>query len=671
MPKHTVTFHPSERKISVDEEENLLQAAMEAGIHINASCGGGATCGKCKIKLIQGTVDSPRHPKLTQWEYDKGYRLACLTSIRGDMDVEVPLESQVDRSVLALKGDRGIHKYLLSPQDIFQLVKGWDVDPPVFKRYVELEPPTLKDNVSDLTRLVNAFEKQHGIVGISADFRVIMKLSRLLREADWKVTATLVLTRKAYKLINVEPGDNTKQNYSIVIDIGTTTIFGQILDLNGCVVVACPGGTCDGTTLFALAEASDYNAQISYGEDVITRIVYSQRPGGLKKLQEVVVSTINKIIQEMFDMSKIDRSLISHMVIAGNTTMTQLLLALDPKYIREEPYVPTANFIPPVRAVHLGINIGDHVHVYIFPMVASYVGGDIVAGVLGSGVFQRETLTLYMDIGTNGEIVLGNKDWLASVSCSAGPAFEGAGIKFGMRATRGAIEEVSINHRTYEPMILTIGRSRPIGICGSGLIDSVAEFLETGMIDQNGKFRRDLPTDRVRKGPDGYEYVLARKEETLIHEDIVLTEIDIENLIRTKASIYAGCKVLLDSVGLSLKDLGQVIIAGGFGRHLDLEKAIFIGLLPEIEIEKFIFVGNGSLLGARLLSFSKNLLKEAERIALMMTNLELSNHPTFMNEFVAAMFLPHTDTSAFPQVVERLYRVRKEYRSERMVEGQL
>jgi uncharacterized 2Fe-2S/4Fe-4S cluster protein (DUF4445 family) len=671
MPKYNVTFHPSERKILVDEEENLLQAAMEAGIHINASCGGSATCGKCKVKLLKGSVDSPRHPKLTQWEYDQGFRLACLTPIRGDIDVEIPIESQVDKSVLALKGDRALHKYLLSPQDIYQLVKGWDIEPAVFKRYVQLEPPTLKDNMSDLTRLINALDRQHGIEGVSADFRVIMKLSRMLREADWKVTATLVLTKKGYKLVNVEHGDNTHQNYSIVLDIGTTTISGQILDLNGCVVVACPDGLCDGSTLFTLAESSDYNAQISYGEDVITRIVYSQRPGGLKKLQEVVVSTINKIIQELLQMSKIDQSLISHLVIAGNTTMTQLLLGLDPKYIRETPYVPTANFIPPVRAIHLGINIGDHVHVYIFPMVASYVGGDIVAGILGSGIFQRETLTLYMDIGTNGEIVLGNKDWLASASCSAGPAFEGAGIKFGMRATRGAIEEVSINHRTYEPMILTIGRSKPIGICGSGLIDSVAELLEAGMIDQNGKFQRDLSTDRVRLGPDGYEYVLARKEETQIHEDIVLTEIDIENLIRTKAAIYAGCKILLSSVGLSFKDLEQVIIAGGFGRHLDLEKAIFIGLLPEMDIEKFIFVGNGSLLGARLLSFSKNLLKEAERIALMMTNLELSNHLTFMNEFIAAMFLPHTDSSAFPQVMGRLYRMRKGYQPERGVEEQL
>ena len=669
MPKQTITFHPSQRKITVEKEENLLQAAMEAGIHINASCGGSGTCGKCKVKIHRGAAPSPPHPKLPRWEYDEGFRLACLTSVLDDLEVEVPIESQVDRSVLNLKGDREVQPYLLSPQDIYQLVKGWDVDPAVFKRTVELDPPTLRDNMSDLTRLTMALARQHGLEGISTDFRVIKKLSRLLRTSHWKVTATLVLTKKGYKLINLEPGDTTRQNYSIVLDIGTTTIFGQLLDLNGCIVVACPEGQCDGTTLFALAEASDYNAQISYGEDVITRIVYSQRPGGLKKLQEVVVSTINKIIQELLEMSGLDRSLVSHLVIAGNTTMTQLLLGLDPKTIREEPYVPTANFIPPVRAVHLGIDIGEHVHIYIFPLVASYVGGDIVAGILGSGVFQRDALTLYMDIGTNGEMVLGNKDWLASASCSAGPAFEGAGIKFGMRATRGAIEEVSIHPHTLEPMILTIGRTKPVGICGSGLIDAVAELLATNTIDPNGKFRRDLPTRRIRQGADGYEYVLVEKGETLIREDIVLTEIDIENLIRTKAAIYAGCKALLESVGLGFKDLEQVIIAGGFGKHLDLEKAIFIGLLPEMEIRKFIFVGNGSLLGARLLSFSKDLLKEAERIARMMTNLELSNHPTFMNDFMAAMFLPHTDASAFPQVTQTLRRMRERSRPRGRAEG--
>lgn len=648
MSKCAITFHPSGRKAEVEREETILEAAIAAGVHINASCGGSATCGKCKVKIVRGKMRSPQNPKLSKREFDKGYRLACNTFCLDDLDVEIPLESQVDPSVLRLRPEG---RYRLSPRDIDQLVEGWEVDPAVFKRYVELDPPSLNDNVSDLARLVNALHKDYGIKGISTDFRVIMKLSRLLREADWRVTATLVLTRKGYKLINVEAGNAACDNYSIVIDLGTTTVFGQLLNLNKAEVCGFPNGT----GAFTLAEASDYNAQISYGEDVISRIVYSQRRGGLQKLQEAIISTINGIIEDLLRMSGIKRELISHLVIAGNTTMTHLLLGLDPKYIREDPYVPTANFIPPVRAVHLGINLGDHVHIYIFPLVASYMGGDIVSGILGSGVFQRDALTLYMDIGTNGEIVLGNKDWLASASCSAGPAFEGAGIKFGTRATRGAIERVSINPNTLEPMLLTIGKAKPIGICGSGLIDTVAELFQGGIIDQNGKFKQDLDTDRVREGRDGYEYVLAWREEAGVKEDIALTEIDIENLIRTKAAIYAGCKILLDSVGLRFQDVDQLLIAGGFGHSIDLDKAISIGLLPEIDTDKYLFVGNGSLLGARLLSFSKDLLRETERIAHMMTNLELSNNPTFMSEFVAAMFLPHTDTSAFPEVTERLH----------------
>ncbi|UCD71438.1 MAG: DUF4445 domain-containing protein [Syntrophobacterales bacterium] len=647
MSKCAITFRPGRRKIEVEREENILETAIAAGIHINASCGGSGTCGKCKVKIVGGKTRSAQNPKLSKREFDKGYRLACITSCLSDLEVEIPIESQVDPSVLRLKREG---RYLLSPRDIDQLVEGWEIDPAVFKRYIELDPPTLDENVSDLTRLVNALYKEYGIRGISTDFRVIMKLSRLLREAEWKVTATLVLTRKGYKLINVEPGNVACENYSIVIDLGTTTVFGQLLNLNKAEVCGFPNGM--GTV--ALAEASDYNGQISYGEDVISRIVYSQRPGGLQKLQEVIISTVNGIIEDLLRMSGIKRDLVSHLVIAGNTTMTHIFLGLDPKYIREDPYVPTADFIPPVRAVHLGVDLGDHVHIYIFPMVASYMGGDIVSGILGSGIFQREALTLYMDIGTNGEIVLGNRDWLMSASCSAGPAFEGAGIKFGTRATRGAIERVNINPNTFEPMLLTIGRAKPIGICGSGLIDTLAELFQGDIIDQNGKFKRELDTDRVREGRDGYEYVLAWKKETGIKKDIVLTEIDIESLIRTKAAIFAGCKILLDSADLRFQDVKQFLIAGAFGHSIDLDKAICIGLLPEVDTDKYLFVGNGSLLGARLLSFSKDLLRETERIAHMMTNLELSNNPAFMSEFVAAMFLPHTDTSVFPEVTERL-----------------
>ena len=579
-----------------------------------------------------------------------------MTRPHSDLVVEIPFESQVDRVALKRRKEPS---HILSAMDVDRLVKGWSVDPSVFKKYVELPPPSPEDNLNDLARLTRELKKTHLMDDVSVDFRMLKKLAATLRKADWRVTVTIVLTRKGYTLINVEPGNTEEQNYSIVIDIGTTTVCGQLLDLARCQVYRRMEGADNGTQACTLAETADYNAQISYGEDVISRIVFAQKAGGLKRLQEVIVSTINGVIRELLAMSGIEVELISHLVFAGNTTMTHLVLGLDPKYIMMSPYTPTSNFIPPVRAINIGLNVKDHVFTYIFPGVASYVGGDIVAGVLGSGIFQRDEVTLFIDVGTNGEIVIGNKDWLTCTSCSAGPAFEGGGIKFGMRAGNGAIEQVKINPSTYEPMILTIGRTKPAGICGSGLIDCVAELFEAGVIDQNAKFNRDLPTARVREGESGWEYVLSFAAESQIGRDIVLTEVDLDNLMRAKAAIYAGCKTLLDSVGLRFEDVERVIIAGGFGHSIDLEKAQMIGLLPDVPVEKFLFVGNGSLLGARLLSFSRELLKQTERIAKTMTNIELSNNPAFMDEFIAALFIPHTDESAFPRVIEQI-RNRKE-----------
>jgi uncharacterized 2Fe-2S/4Fe-4S cluster protein (DUF4445 family) len=649
--RYRVKFLPSERVFLAEEGESLLELAMKSGIHVNASCGGNGACGRCRIKVLEGTVQSAPHAKIPQWEYESGTRLACMTTPLGDVVVEIPFESQVDRAALKRKREAS---HVLTASDLDQLVEGWEIDPAVFKKYVELEPPSAEDNINDLGRLMRELRKKHEIDDVSADFRVLTKLARVLREAHWKVTLTLVVTRRGLKLINVEPGNTEDRNYSIVIDIGTTTVCGQLLDLAKCNIYQRVEDLNNGRQVCTLGEGSDYNAQISYGEDVITRILYAQKPGGLKRIQEVVIGTINGLIKEMLEISGVSIDDISHLVFAGNTTMTHLVLGLEPRYIMLSPYTPTANFIPPVRAIHLGLNVKEHVHVYMFPCVASYVGGDIVAGVLGSGVFQKTDVTLFMDIGTNGELVVGNKDWLTCASCSAGPAFEGGGIKFGMRAGRGAIEQIHINPTTLEPMILTIARAKPAGICGSGLIDIVSELLETGMIDQNGKFNRDLPTKRVREGESGFEYVLAYAADTQIGRDIVLTEVDIDNLIRAKAAIYAGCKVLLDNVGLTFNDVHTIMIAGGFGHYIDIEKAQMIGLLPDVPSEKFIFVGNGSLLGARLLSFSKELLRETENIARTMTNIELSNSPRFMDEFIAAMFLPHTDEKAFPTVTEQL-----------------
>ncbi|MBA7684127.1 hypothetical protein ES703_92517 [subsurface metagenome] len=298
--------------------------------------------------------------------------------------------------------------------------------------------------------------------------------------------------------------------------------------------------------------------------------------------------------------------------------------------------------------------MGKHVYLFTFPSVAGYVGGDIVSGIVGAGVHQRKKVTLYMDIGTNGEIVIGNSDWMVTAACSAGPAFEGGGIKHGMIAASGAIEDCDISPSNLEPEVHTIGGAKPKGICGSGLINVIAGLLEAGVIGQNGKINTDLATRRIRKGGDGYEYVLSWAEETQTGKDIVITEVDIDNLIRAKAAMYAGCQTLTRSVGISPSDLEQVIIAGAFGSHIDIEKSITIGLLPDIPQDRFIFVGNGSLTGARLTSFSTDLLDDARKVALMMTNLELSERVDFMNNYVAALFLPHTHADEFPNVSERL-----------------
>ncbi len=651
-PIHQVTFQPDNITVEVYHHgENLLRVAMAAGVHINASCGGNGTCGKCKVIIDKGKVESEHSEKLSDEQWQQGYRLACRTRVIDDLTITIPPESRIDNS--ALKRKTGDQRHILKARDLNSLVQDLTIDPAVFKCYLELPPPTADDNMSDLSRLVREIKKSYKYDHISTDFHLHRRLSRILRQADWKVTVTLVYSPKGFKLIDLEPGDTTKDNYSVIIDVGTTTVKGQLLNLERCRIAH--NNTTDTGNGNLCAEDARYNSQVGFGEDVISRIVHSQKKGGLEALQKAVVSDINEIIVHLLTSAGIRDDQISHLVLAGNTTMTQLLLGIDPKYIREDPYVPTANFFPPVRALEIGINLPDYIHIYTFPLVSSYVGGDIVAGVLGSGIFQRDELTLFIDVGTNGEIVLGNCDWLVCTSCSAGPAFEGGGVKNGMRASRGAIEQIRINPETFEPMVITIGNQKPLGICGSGLIDAAAELLLTGIIEPNGKFKRGLGTERVRKGENGWEYVLVYAQQTA-HGigDVVITEGDLDNLIRTKGAIYAGCRILLESVGLSFADLDKLVIAGGFGQFINLERATIIGLLPEIKPEKFMFVGNGALLGARLVSFSREMMREAQRISEMMTNIELANNMKFMDEYVAALFLPHTDTGSFPGVMKML-----------------
>jgi len=641
MTTHKIKFLPYETEIEIENGDTVIRAALEAGVHVNASCGGEGVCGKCRVLIEDGVVEGGISEKLSEEDQKNGYRLACQAIVKSDLVVRIPIESAIDPGVLKLQASprRTAHIREMNFEELKE--KGLFVAP-VEKKYLELPEPTLQDNLPDITRLISYLKLKHDEHRIEVDLSVIRKLPDVIREDDFKVTATLVRPVRDVgktRLINVQPGDRTNNSYAIAMDIGTTTIYGRIIDLISGAV---------------LAEHGEFNSQISYGEDVISRIVYAEKPGGMEKLNQVVMKTINKILNKIVKNSGVDPEDISTITVAGNTTMTQLLVAVNPRFIRRAPYVPAATLYPPMKAIDLGMDLGSHVTALIYPAVSSYVGGDIVAGVMGSGIYRTDELTLYLDVGTNAEIVIGNQDWLACAACSAGPAFEGGGLKFGMRASKGAIEDFSIDPVTLEPMLITIGNVRPKGICGSGLIIMVATLFEMGIINNLGKFDRDLDTPRIRQDEGIYEYVLAWKDDTQIDRDVTLTEIDIENLIRAKGAIYSGCMTLLTEVGMGIEDIEKIILAGGFGSYVDLEKAMTIGLLPEMDSEKVIFIGNGSLMGAKMSSLTNRIRRDVVEVTKKMTNFELSDTPSYMDNYVAALFLPHTDMNKFPKLKSRM-----------------
>jgi uncharacterized 2Fe-2S/4Fe-4S cluster protein (DUF4445 family) len=635
---HTIRFLPDNIAISVETGENILTAAASAGIYIHAACGGEGVCGKCRIQMEEGSEVKTCHTaSLSEEDYARGIRLACTSKAVSDLVIRIPETVRADGKALKCrpKTTRPI-----TAKSLEVLVGSWETAPPIRKLFLQLSPPTLDDNISDMQRLLRGIKKAlPDTPEPNYDHTELLReLPFLLREADWQVTVILLHGKRAEEpdtIIAVDPGDTTGRLYGLACDIGTTTVCGLLVDLNSGQVVA---------------EASGYNAQIVYGTDIISRIIYSLKSGGLKALQGKVVATINNVIDDLCRKVTICPSDISYIMTAGNTVMAHLLLGISPKFIRESPYVPGMSLFPLTRAADLGIMAHPSVRLYLYPCVSSYVGGDIVAGVHACRMHMSDEVTLFIDIGTNGEIVVGNREWLICAACSAGPAFEGGGIRFGMRASAGAIENCHIHPETFDPMIVTIDNTQPRGICGSGLIAIVSELLATGIIDQRGKFNRILAHPRVRLGADGWEYVLVWSHDSLTGEDISLTEIDLDNLIRAKGALFAGYQTLLESVGLGFADLDRVILAGNFGLHIDLERAIAIGLLPDLERERFFYLGNASLLGCRISITDHRRFMERTQVRALMTNMELSDSPNFMNHYIAALFLPHTDMSLFPSV---------------------
>jgi uncharacterized 2Fe-2S/4Fe-4S cluster protein (DUF4445 family) len=636
-----VRFVPHERQTRVEEGTTVIRAALDAGVHVNASCGGTGVCGKCRVRIDEGEVEGGVTKHLSEQDVEEGYRLACQCTVKSDLLVRVPVESEVDVSVLNLQATprRTAHIQQVDLEDFKE--KGLFL-PPVEKKYLELPQPTREDNLADVTRLINFLKLKHDEHRLEVDLSVIRKIPEVIRERDFKATATMarpVRDGGKNQILNVQAGDSTGQNFAVALDIGTTTVYGQLLDLN------------EGEVL---SEFGDFNAQISYGEDIINRIVYAEKGKGLQELNRAVLGTINKVLGKIVDKAGVDPDNISTVTIAGNTTMTQLFLQVNPRYIRRSPYVPTCTLFPPFKAKDLGMDLPEHVLALIYPSISSYVGGDIVAGIMGSLMHQSEEITLYLDVGTNAEVVIGNKDWMACAACSAGPAFEGGGMKFGLRAEKGAIEDFSIDPVTLEPMILTIGGAKPKGICGSGLINIVATLFEMGIIDNQGKFDRDLDTPRLRQNEGIYEFVLAWAEETAIDRDVAIQEPDIDNLMRAKGAIYSGCMTLLNEIGLSIGDLQRILVAGGFGSYLDLAKAMTVGMLPEMDPDRITFVGNGSLMGAKMSSLNNQIRKDVVEVTKRMTNFELSETTSYMDHYMAALFLPHTDLDLFPRLKERL-----------------
>jgi uncharacterized 2Fe-2S/4Fe-4S cluster protein (DUF4445 family) len=441
----------------------------------------------------------------------------------------------------------------------------------------------------------------------------------------------------------------------VAVDIGTTTVVAHLVDL---------------TKATTIDTEATYNSQINFGDDYIRRIIYAEEKNAFDEMQNRIVGDVNNLIITLATRQKIDLQDITTVICAGNTAMVHFLLNLDPTRIRREPYIASAGFIPPIRAAEAGIQVNKRGLLYCLPSVAAYVGSDIVAGVLTTRIYTRKGISLFADIGTNGEVVLGNRDWLVCASSSAGPAFEGSGVKHGMRAGAGAIEKLSISD-DGSIEFKTIGGSPPVGICGSGLLDTLAELFTNGIIDRTGRFKANgqvggtaIPSTTLRtglavssragspchisEGEDGLQFRLVEGGDG--HQEIVITQPDINNLVRSKAGVFAAIRVLMESTQIKTKDLEGVYLAGGFGNFLNVAHAVTIGMLPDVPVEKIHFVGNTSIAGAKTVLLSRKALKAAEKIAQSMTYFDLMSHPKYMDEFVKANFLPHTDLSLFPSV---------------------
>jgi uncharacterized 2Fe-2S/4Fe-4S cluster protein (DUF4445 family) len=658
---YSIHFEPGNVAVEVPSGTTLGEAARKAGFDLNQPCGGQGRCGRCAVVVdpARSAVRRRSTIRLSAEDVASGYALACQTVIEGDCWVTVPQQETIERRLVTQKAAAKVQV----PFDYNP-----DLQQPIRRYFLRLDPPDYSDQTDDWSRIQRELARQ-GLATVRTSLAILRQMGAVLRgesvsassngdgnghDTDtawepWEVTAVVALDRwdapaGPAEVLAILPGDQVDRNFGAAIDIGTTTVSAWLVDLDSGEVVA---------------QASDYNGQIARGEDVISRIIYAKKPGQLEELQSLAVGTINRLLEACCKQVNARPDEIFKLTVAANPTMMHLLLLIPPEQIRLAPFIPAVNHTPTTSAADLGLAAHPQAIVDCLPGVASYVGADISAGVLHTQMHEQPDLTLFIDIGTNGESVLGNADWLVTCACSAGPAFEGAGVEHGMRATIGAIEEVWISSETLEPSYRVIGRGeeQPKGICGSGLLSLLAEMFVTGVLDKAANLQVGK-TPRIREREHGPEYVVAWANETAHGRDIAITKVDIDNLMRAKAAIYAGFSVMAQSVGVDLADVSQMLIGGSFGQYINVEKAVQIGLLPDLPAppgaaspwDRFKFLGNTSIRGAYMALLSRDVRARLSEVAGMMTYLELSADNSFYDAFTSALFLPHTDMTQFPTV---------------------
>ncbi|UCF09759.1 MAG: DUF4445 domain-containing protein [Candidatus Bipolaricaulota bacterium] len=623
-----VTFEPEGASVDVTRGVTLLEAARAAGLVLSSICGGDGICGRCRVIVETGEIDVEPTTLLTRDEIQRGFVLACRAKALGDVRVSLPVETRSADAKILIDEDAGRFRAL---GEELQEEVSFAHDPVVQKISVTLPPPTLQDNVATQERLLRSLRREIDAPSLQMGLKVLRDLPLVERESGGELSVTLGRRGGTTEIIQVEPGEQRGRSLGIAVDVGTSTVVAHLVDLD-------TEETID-------AEAC-YNSQMAYGEEVTRRIIHSERDEA-HSLRDAVVRDINNLVSAFIDRSDVALHDVVVLFAAGNTSMIHFLLGLDASRIRKAPYIPATTAPPPICAAEVGIRINPRGLLFTMPSIGSWVGGDVTAGILATGLDVTDRLTMLIDVGTNGEIVLGNRQWMIACATSAGPAFEGSGVQCGMRASRGAIERVSIRD-DGTPELRTIGDVAPEGICGSGLVDTVAELFRTGIVDRVGRLVRDR-SSRVREVDGRAEFVLAT---TPAGGEIVITQPDIDNLLRAKAAIYAGAKVLLESTDHGFDDIEQLLIAGGFGNYLDCGHAIALGMIPDVPLDRVRFVGNTSLNGAKRAMLSVDAFERCHTIARGATYYDLITYPRYYEEFMSAKFLPHTDLGLFPRAAE-------------------